>query len=299
MVPHGLTQSVTKCPHPPETAAKPSTVPSAIPIRIVIYSGNFFIVCNRQPFPIRDFHGTEAYARPDLVSGKSQTNITQNPGTEYPESGRSAEPLITPPLPASRDVCRFLPASVTAARLTGTSCSLYAPPAMEITTAPADRKPPDRIFGPLPSRSGIGSFSISRSINVSIRWNLSCSCSLTNDPGTGRTRTGRTTNPVDVIFRVVRHVVIDHRTDILDVDSARHNVRSHEDIDLTVAEIEHHRFSLLLFQIGMHRADVQLHLLQRARASSLVFSFDDEKIIVFVPEGRANNSRIIPIFWFS
>ena len=34
-------------------------------------------------------------------------------------------------------------------------------------------------------------------------------------------------------------------------------------------------------------------------ASSLTFSFDDEKMIVFDSEGSANSSRIIPSFWLS
>lgn len=191
MVPHGLTQSVTKCPHPPETAAKPSTVPSAIPIRIVIYSGNFFIVCNRQPFPIRDFHGTEAYARPDLVSGKSQTNITQNPGIRISgirTIGRTVNYLRRCRLRG--DVCRF-PAGVRNGHPAYRNFrSLYAAPDHgNCDGSPADRKPPDRISA------------LCRAVRESQLFDLPLDKLLDplefilflfadeRDPGTGRTRT--------------------------------------------------------------------------------------------------------------
>ncbi len=53
----------------------------------------------------------------------------------------------------------------------------------------------------------------------------------------------------------MRHVVVDHHGDIVDIYAARHNVGGYEDIDISGAEIEHHVITCLLFEIGVHLAD--------------------------------------------
>ena len=79
----------------------------------------------------------------------------------------------------------------------------------------------------------------------------------------GRRGPGRPADAVNVVLGVVRNVEINYRADVLDVDPARHDVRSHQHVDLAVFEVEHDLFALLLLQVGVHRCDVQLHALER------------------------------------
>ncbi|CCZ75682.1 putative uncharacterized protein [Alistipes finegoldii CAG:68] len=79
----------------------------------------------------------------------------------------------------------------------------------------------------------------------------------------GRRGTRRTADAVDIIFGVVRHVVIDDQSDVLDVNAARHDVGGHEDRDLVVLEVEHHLLALGLLQIGVHGRHVEFHAFER------------------------------------
>ena len=83
----------------------------------------------------------------------------------------------------------------------------------------------------------------------------------------GRRGPGRPADAVNVVLGVVRNVEINYRADVLDVDPARHDVRSHQHVDLAVFEVEHDLFALLLLQVGVHRCDVQLHALERKSES--------------------------------
>ena len=69
---------------------------------------------------------------------------------------------------------------------------------------------------------------------------------------------------MDVVLGVVRHVVVDYQTDILDVDTPGHDVRSHQDLDAVVLEVEHHLLALRLLQVGVHGGHVEIHALERA-----------------------------------
>ena len=84
--------------------------------------------------------------------------------------------------------------------------------------------------------------------------------------GAARSRGARrTADTVNIILGVVRHVVIDDQPDILDVDAARHDIRSHQDRHLVVLEVEHHLLALRLFQVGMHGGHIEFHALERVR----------------------------------
>ena len=58
-----------------------------------------------------------------------------------------------------------------------------------------------------------------------------------------------TTDAVNVIFGIVRHVIIDNHLDVVDVDTTSHDVGSHEHVILTALELEHHIITLSLLQV--------------------------------------------------
>ena len=68
--------------------------------------------------------------------------------------------------------------------------------------------------------------------------------------------TGCTADAVNVIFCIVRNIVIDDHLNIIDVDSARHNVGSYENIILSALELEHHIIALSLFHVAVHGSAV-------------------------------------------
>ena len=76
--------------------------------------------------------------------------------------------------------------------------------------------------------------------------------------------TGCTADAVNVIFCIVRNIVIDDHLNIIDVDSARHNVGSYENIILSALELEHHIIALSLFQVAVHGSAVYSNLLERS-----------------------------------
>ena len=57
---------------------------------------------------------------------------------------------------------------------------------------------------------------------------------------------------MDIIFGIVRHVIIDDHADILDVDTACDDVRRYENPHFIILKIEHHLLAFLLIQIGVH-----------------------------------------------
>ena len=82
--------------------------------------------------------------------------------------------------------------------------------------------------------------------------------------GTARgRRAGRTADTVDVILGIVRHVVVEHQADVLDVDAPGDDVRGDEYLDLVVLEIEHHLLTLGLLQVGVHGRHVEFHPFER------------------------------------
>ena len=60
----------------------------------------------------------------------------------------------------------------------------------------------------------------------------------------------------------MRNIVIDDHLNIIDVDSARHNVGSYENIILSALELEHHIVAFSLFQVAVHGSAVYSNLLE-------------------------------------
>ena len=72
--------------------------------------------------------------------------------------------------------------------------------------------------------------------------------------------TGRTTYTMNIILCIMRHIVVDHDADIIDVDATGHDVGSHKDIRLARLELEHHLVALLLGEVAMHLSAIDIHL---------------------------------------
>ena len=63
-------------------------------------------------------------------------------------------------------------------------------------------------------------------------------------------------DPMDVLVRVGRDVVVDDVRDVVDVQAASRHVRRHEDVQRSVAEAAHHPVPTLLGQAAVERAGV-------------------------------------------
>ena len=62
-------------------------------------------------------------------------------------------------------------------------------------------------------------------------------------------------DPVDVVLRIVGHVVIDHVADALDIDAAADDVGGHQHRDLPAAEPAHHAVAYRLGKIAVDGGD--------------------------------------------
>ena len=63
----------------------------------------------------------------------------------------------------------------------------------------------------------------------------------------------------------MRDVKVDHKSDVIDVDTSCHDICSHQDIHFPVLELSHHLFPLGLFQIRVHLGHIEFHLAQGFR----------------------------------
>lgn len=95
----------------------------------------------------------------------------------------------------------------------------------------------------------------------------------------------------------MRHIIIDNQTDVIYIDTARHNIGGNQNIDSSRLELVHYFLTLRLFKVGVH-FNVQLHLLQgfgHLFHLQLGRSEDNDTFGVC----SAKRLRMIPNFWFS
>ena len=69
---------------------------------------------------------------------------------------------------------------------------------------------------------------------------------------------GSPSDTMDVVFRVMRHVIIDDERHIGDVNAPRNDIGCHQHRHFAIPEIKHDLVSLILLQIGMHCARVNM-----------------------------------------
>src|SRR5690606_32022341 len=69
---------------------------------------------------------------------------------------------------------------------------------------------------------------------------------------------GSSANPVNVLFGVVRNIIIDDQFDIGNVNSAAYKVGSHQHVDFIVSEIEHNLLPGFLIVIRRNRSTVEI-----------------------------------------
>ena len=77
-------------------------------------------------------------------------------------------------------------------------------------------------------------------------------------------RSGGTSDTMDVVLGIMRYVIIDDKRHIGDVDTSRDHIGGDEDCHLTIPEIQHHLVPLLLLEIGVHSARVNMERAQGA-----------------------------------
>ena len=74
--------------------------------------------------------------------------------------------------------------------------------------------------------------------------------------------TCRAANAVDIVLGIVRNVKVDDHCYVVNVNTARHDIGSHEHIYLAALELEHYVIPLGLLKVGVHFPTVDFHLLQ-------------------------------------
>jgi len=86
-------------------------------------------------------------------------------------------------------------------------------------------------------------------------------CVLGNHEGERVASGFRATRPpdaVDVILRMLRHVVIDHVAHVGDVQPARGDVRGHEHLETAIAEAAQRVFAFALCAVGVEHGQIAL-----------------------------------------
>ena len=86
---------------------------------------------------------------------------------------------------------------------------------------------------------------------------------------------------MDVVLGVVRYIIIDDKRHIGDVDTSRDHIGSDEDRHLTIPEIQHHLVPLLLLEIGVHSARVNMERAQGAGEvlDALLLAGEDDHLL--------------------
>ena len=74
--------------------------------------------------------------------------------------------------------------------------------------------------------------------------------------------TCRTADTMNVIFAIMRYIIVNDQTNIINVNATCHDISSHKDIYPSGFEFIHHFLALRLFQVGVHFTDIQLHHFQ-------------------------------------
>ena len=73
--------------------------------------------------------------------------------------------------------------------------------------------------------------------------------------------TGGTSYTVNIVFGIVRNVIIDNHCNVVNVYSARNDVGSDKNINLSALEFIHHFVALCLVKVGVHFPTVDLQAL--------------------------------------
>ena len=63
---------------------------------------------------------------------------------------------------------------------------------------------------------------------------------------------------MDVVFRIMRHVIIDNERHVRHVYASCHHIGGDQHTHLAVPKIEHHLVAFVLLQIAVHRARVYM-----------------------------------------
>ncbi len=67
----------------------------------------------------------------------------------------------------------------------------------------------------------------------------------------------RTSDTVDIVFGVMRDIVVDDHRYIIDIDTTTDDIGGYEYAHLTIPEVEHHLVAFFLLQVAVHRLSIQ------------------------------------------
>ena len=83
------------------------------------------------------------------------------------------------------------------------------------------------------------------------------------DSRTTGTGTGSASYAVNIVLSLARHIVIDHKRYIVDVDAACDDVGGNDDVEFGGTEIVHHLVAAFLLEVAVHLADFPSLLAER------------------------------------
>ena len=78
------------------------------------------------------------------------------------------------------------------------------------------------------------------------------------DSDTVSVSTGSTTYAVNIILSIVWNIVIDNHRNVINIYSARNNISSNKNINLSALEFIHHFVALCLVKVRVHFSTVNL-----------------------------------------
>ena len=86
---------------------------------------------------------------------------------------------------------------------------------------------------------------------------------------------------MDIVLRIMRHIVVDDQRHIRHIDAAGNHIGCYQHIYLSVPEIEHHLIAFVLLQVRMHGMRVDLQAAQHARQvfHSLFLAGEDDHFL--------------------
>ena len=108
--------------------------------------------------------------------------------------------------------------------------------------------------------------------------------------------TGCTTDAVNIVLAIAGHIVVDDHTNIVDIDTAGHNIGSYQHIGLSGLEAEHSFVALGLREVGVHLVAINMHRLELAGNlfyAILLAREDDDALQIAILKDVLDNLKLL------
>ena len=69
---------------------------------------------------------------------------------------------------------------------------------------------------------------------------------------------------MDIVLRIMRHIVVDDQRHIRHINTAGHHVGGYQHVYLAIPEIQHHLVAFVLLQVRMHSMCIDLQTAKHA-----------------------------------